>query len=332
VPDVGSPSKQSRNVERQALRLRRFEMAAGTSLMVIGLLYAAYLLGGLERAGFQLGSALILFSIALFYTLLRTGVNLRFRDASMTMAQLVSSIVTMAFVMYYADEGRSALLIVFLVSFLFGVLRLWTQQLLFMAAVAIASYAVMVGALYRFKPDTVEYADEILKLMVLVIVLPWFAIMGGYVSRLRDEMTAANRELLQAKDAAENAALAKKFLASMSHEIRTPMNGVIGMTTMLLDTPLTSTQREYVEVIRASGDGMLTLINDILDFSKVDAGKLELDMQPFDPHHCIEDALQLVAPQAYAKGLHLTYQMESALPGVIVSDITRVRQILFTTC
>lgn len=304
-------------------------MAAGTSLMVIGLLYAAYLLGGLERAGFQLGSALILFSIALFYTLLRTGVNLRFRDASMTMAQLVSSIVTMAFVMYYADEGRSALLIVFLVSFLFGVLRLWTQQLLFMAAVAIASYAVMVGALYRFKPDTVEYADEILKLMVLVIVLPWFAIMGGYVSRLRDEMTAANRELLQAKDAAENAALAKKFLASMSHEIRTPMNGVIGMTTMLLDTPLTSTQREYVEVIRASGDGMLTLINDILDFSKVDAGKLELDMQPFDPHHCIEDALQLVAPQAYAKGLHLTYQMESALPGVIVSDITRVRQILF---
>jgi two-component system, sensor histidine kinase and response regulator len=183
------------------------------------------------------------------------------------------------------------------------------------------------GELINRRKDGTFYAEE----MTITPVLDLTDTVSNFIA-IKKDVTARKRaehEIRKARDAAEAASRAKsQFLANMSHEIRTPMNGVIGMSALLLDTPLSPEQRQYAEIVHTSGKTLLAVINDILDFSKIEARKLSLVATDFNLHTPLREAVEMLAVEAHKKGLELTCEISSEVPLLLHGDPGRLRQIL----
>jgi hypothetical protein len=157
----------------------------------------------------------------------------------------------------------------------------------------------------------------------------WAAFLRRRVNRQTKIISAKLAEVEALKERAESGSRAKsEFLANISHEIRTPMNGILGMTELALEQPLEPALRDTLRMVKSSADSLLSIVNNILDLSKVEAGKLELEMIECDLAQCITEPLNILAGRAHAKGLELICDFNSELPEVVITDCSRLRQIL----
>jgi len=193
--------------QKQALRIRRFLLAAGTSFIVLFLFAVCYAKGLLDLAVLIQAGSIIFALVVVFYVLMRSGLNQRFRDPSLTSWQIAAASLTIIYVMYHADRTREVLLMVYLMPFLFGVFRLDTQKLLSLALFVLIAYTGMIALSAYTKPATVDAVTEVTRFAVLATVLPWFAVMGGYIQELRKRLHQSNLRLQAAVDKIQDIAL-----------------------------------------------------------------------------------------------------------------------------
>jgi signal transduction histidine kinase len=300
----------TRNEVNQRIRFRRFLLASTFSAVYLVVLAIFHTLGKVDRETLVQASAIVTAAILVFFALFRSGLNLRFRDPSLTELQFLAAVSTMLFVVYRAPDTRLVFAAFFFVALMFGMLRSSGTPLTVLGSESLVCFALMAGLRYVSNEDVEMLRLDLLQLLVMAVTFPWFVLIGRRVTRLRE----ADRR----KDV---------FLASLAHELRNPLAPIRTGVAILRMTGAEARAPTVLAMMERQLHHMARLLDDLLDVSRISRGKISLHPERIDLRHVVDAAVEANRPLIEEMG-HVFSVSAPSKPAILNADPVRFAQIL----